>query len=150
MTDEKYEITPMSESDLDEVIRIGLITKQLQIDDGEAMYYSKESLQRAIQSPNEVCLVVKVQGVLAGFFIAHINEVFEEAYISDISLKEEFRGMGLGQLLFTKAREILSGRHIDWSWALVQEENEAMHYFMKKQGYRKGKKFFFFYKPTGF
>lgn len=140
----------MSDSDLDEVIQIGLTTKQLQVDDSEAMYYSKESLQRAIQSPNEVCLVVKIQGILAGFFIAHINEVFEEVYISDISLKEDYRGMGLGQALFDKAREILSGRHIDWSWALVQEENENMHRFMEKQGYKKGKIFFFFYRPTGF
>ena len=150
MTNDNFEIHPMAENDLDEVIQIGLTTKQLQINDTEAMYYSKESLQRAIQSPNEVCLVVKIQDILAGFFIAHINEVFEEAYISDISLKEEFRGMGLGQLLFTKAREILSGRHIDWSWALVQEENDNMHRFMAKQGYKKGKKFFFFYRPTGF
>lgn len=150
MANEKYEITPMSDSDLDEVIQIGLTTKQLQIDDSEDMYYSKESLHRAVQSPNEVCLVVKVQDVLAGFFIAHINKVFEEVYISDISLKEEYRGIGLGQALIEKARDILSNRHIDWSWALVQEENEPMHHFMEKQGYRKGKKFFFFFKPTGF
>ena len=140
----------MSAEDLDEVIQMGLTTKQLQIDNTEAMYYSKESLQRAIASPNEVCLVVFVKDAFAGFFIAHINEIFEEAYISDISLKPEFRGMGIGQALFAKAREILSQRHIDWSWALVQEENENMHHFMEKQGYRKGKKFFFFYKPVGF
>ena len=144
------QISPMSVADLDEVIQIGLTTKQLQIDDTEAMYYSKESLQKAIVNANEICLTAHVDGALAGFFIIHINEIFEEAYISDISLKPQYQGKGIGQALFAKAREILSQRHIDWSWALVQEENENMHRFMEKQGYRKGKKFFFFYKPIGF
>lgn len=145
-----YKIRPMTSQDLDDVIQTGLTTKQLQVDDSNAMYYSKDALERAITSSSEVCLVVEVEDKFAGFFIANINEIFEEAYISDISIKPEYRGLGIGKALFQKAREILSKRHIDWSWALVQEENENMHHFMEKQGYIKGKKFFFFYKPKGF
>lgn len=147
---ENISIVPMAEEDLDEIIQIGTSTKQLQIDDSEDMYYSKDQLKKAIHSQAEICLVAKEGSTLAGFFIAHINLVFDEVYISDIALKKDFRGRGIGKSLFEKAREILKEKHIDWSWALVQEENETMHQFLEKQGYLKGKKFYFFYRPVGF
>ena len=140
----------MTETDLAEVVLIGKNTRQLQIDDHKNMYYEPESVAKAIKSPSEVCLVAKVNDQLAGFFIAHINEVFNEVYLSDMVLKPEYRGQGIGQMLITKAREILKPKNIDWSWALVQDDNLPMHHFMEKQGYIKGKKFYFFYKPSGF
>lgn len=144
-------IIPMSLSDLDEVIQIGTNTKQLQIDDSKNMFYDHKSLTRAINSPTELCLIAKDNNnTLAGFFLANINEVFKEVYICNLALKPEYRGQGIGQMFMTTARKILQPKKIDWSWALVQDDNINMHKFMEKQGYVKGKKFFFYYKPVGF
>jgi len=142
-------IVPASEEDLDTIIFLGENTRELQINE-QPMYYSKEALSRAIHSSSEVCLVAKIDNKIAGFFLAHINDIFEEIYISDVVVKEEYRGQGIGQKFMEKVRELLKNTNIDWSWALVQEDNTHMHRFMEKQGYIKGKKFFFFYKPVGF
>lgn len=140
----------MEESDVDEVAKIGITTKELQIDEDDFMYYSPEDIKSALQSPNELCLVAMENNHLAGYFLAHINPIFKEVYISDLALKPDYRGKGIGQMLMSEARKILEAKNIDWSWALVQETNENMHKFMEKQGYKKGKGFFFFYKPSGF
>ena len=147
---EKITIEPMSNSDIEEVIKIDFGTKQLQIDDANNIYYEPAVIRRALSSHSEICLVAKEGAQLAGYLIAHLNEVFGEVYISDIALKPEYRGRGIGQMLMSEARKMLEYRDVDWSWALVQEDNMPMHSFMEKQGYKKGKGFYFFYKPSGF
>lgn len=140
----------MSKEDVSEVVKIGLCTKQLQVDDEKDMYYEPKTLLKAIESPSEICLVAKDGDTIAGFFLAHLNLVFSEVYISDVALKPEYRGQGVGTMLMDEARIILKRKNIDWSWALAQQENTAMHKFMEKQGFIRGKLFYFFYKPSGF
>lgn len=140
-------ITLMLESDIDEVIELGLATKELQVSEDKSMYYGEEVLSSAIKSENEICLVAKVNGKFAGFKIVHFNPVFKEVYFSDIAIKPEFRGMGIGQKLYQKTFELIKELKPDWIWALVHEDNDKMVNFMEKQGFTKGRKFYFFYKP---
>jgi ribosomal-protein-alanine N-acetyltransferase len=140
----------MEHRDVVEVAKIGLITKELQIDDNNAMYYQPSDIEKALISPTELCLVAMDSNILTGYFLAHLNKVFNEIYISDLAIKPEYRGRGIGQLLMQEARKILSQENLDWSWALVQKDNFPMHKFMEKQGYKKGKIFNFYYKPSDF
>jgi ribosomal protein S18 acetylase RimI-like enzyme len=136
----------MKESDIEDVRALGISTKELQIDDDKSMYYGSEELKAAVKSENEICLVARVDGQFAGFRLAHFNPIFREAYLSDTAIKKEFQGLGIGQLIYQKTNEILKEKNADWSWAIVHEDNERMMNFMKKQGYKKGRKFYFYYK----
>ena len=147
---DRITIRQMKSGDVDEVAKLGITTKELQIDNDNFMYYQPKDILRALRSKTELCLVATNGVNLAGYFLAHLNTVFNEVYISDLVVKPEYRGQGIGQKLMNEARMILTERNIDWSWALVQEDNYPMHKFMDKQGYKKGKGFFFFYKPSGF
>lgn len=138
----------MLASDADDVISLGLATKELQVEDDKSMYYGAKELSAATKSENEICLVARVDGKFAGFRIAHFNPIFREGYLSDIAIKPEYRKMGIGQLFYKKTIEILKEKHADWAWALVYENNDNMVNFMEKQGFVKGRKFFFFFKGS--
>lgn len=137
----------MTPADAPLVVQLGLSTKQLQVDSELAMYYSEEDIVRATRSDNEICITAEVDGKFVGFMLTHYNPVFKEAYISDIAIVPEYWGMGIGRLLSQKTQETLTERSVDWAWALVHEDNERMISFMEKQGFKKGRKFIFFYKP---
>jgi ribosomal protein S18 acetylase RimI-like enzyme len=137
-------IKSMSEEYVQAVYDLGMSTEQLQVHEDNPAYYSVDSLRKAVKSKNEVCLVALVDGKFAGFALSHINPVFNEAYLSDVALKPEHRGGGLGSQLFNKLEQILKTKGVDWCWALVHEDNILMQEMIEKRGFEKGRKFFFY------
>jgi len=144
---DNVQIVPMMESDIDEVYKLGLRTKELQIDSEINMFYPPDYLKLAISNPHYVCLVAKVNNKLAGFRLAQIDPELHESYLSDIVISPEFRGKGIGKMLFDKSIQILREKNAsEWVWALVEENNHLMQEFIEKKGFTKGRKFYFYYK----
>lgn len=139
-------VTPIVEEDLDEIIKIGLSTKELWVENSGPVYYEKKQLVSFIKSPNDIYLVAKINGGISGYCLVSVNIFLKEAYWIDIAVKEKHRGLGIGTLLYQRTMEELNKRDCDWCWALVQEDNQNMQQFIEKQGFKKGKKFFFYYK----
>lgn len=59
------DISRMTETDLDEVIAMGLATPEIQTGTDSPQFYYKETLQRWIQSTNGILLVARVDGNLS-------------------------------------------------------------------------------------
>lgn len=136
----------MTLKDIDQVYELGLHTKELQISPTEDMFYSKDNLIRAINSLTHICLVIRVNGEFAGFRFAQIDEALGDTYLSDIVIKPEYRGLGLGNHLFEESLKIVKSKGYNWVWALVQEDNSLMQNFLDKKGFIKGRKFFMYFK----
>src|SRR3989338_4886162 len=110
------------------------------------MFYPKEDLLKAINSPHHLCLVAWVNGIFAGFRLAQLDPGLGDTYLSDIIIKPEFRSLGVGRKLFETSLKILESKGSQWSWALVHEDNLYMQQFLEKQGFTKGRKFYFYYR----
>ena len=143
-------IENIKEEDLDEIIQIGLTTPELQVAEESPGYYPKEMLESFIQSPDDIYLVAKIDGKIAGYRIATYNKYMKEAYLSDIVVKPEYRGHGVATKLYEKTFEILNKKKCYWIWALVRDTNTNMSGILQKKGFHKGEKFNFFYKLPPF
>lgn len=128
-----------------EIAELGKNAKELQIDSEKKMYYSEDTIKKLIKSKSGICLVALVDKKLAGFAIRIHHEYFDEVYLSDLYVKEEYRKFGIGRQLFKEGIKIAKKMKSDWAWALVQEENINMQKFLETNGFKKGKKFYFYY-----
>lgn len=133
--------------DIDEIIQLGKSTPELHIND-DPEYYSKEMLLSFIQSPNDIYLIAKADGKLAGYFLGTYNPYLKEAYFIDIVVKSDYRGQGIASAFYKKAFEMLKEKGCVWAWTLVHEDNENMKQVVQKKGFIPGKKFQFFYRGT--
>lgn len=143
-----FKIRKMSDQDTIEVAELGKKAKELQIDSSTNMYYSSDSLKRLIKNKSAICLVALIDNDLAGFAIRIYHEYFNEVYLSDLYVKEKYRKLGIGKQLFDKSVKIAKSKGVDWAWALVQTENKHMQSFLKKNGFKRGKPFYFYYKDN--
>ncbi len=135
--------------DLDEIIELNLATKELQTEKGKAIFYSKKELLKLIKSVDEICLAARVDKELAGYRLATFHPILKEAYLYNVVIKEKFRHQGIGRLLYLKTFEELARKGCVYSWALVHEDNLYMRKFIEKQGFKKGRKFFYYDRTLG-
>lgn len=139
-------IRKMVNKDTLEVAELGKNTKELQIDSDKELYYSANTIKELIKSKSGICLVAEINDEIVGFAIRIHHKYFNEIYLSDMVVKEKFRKLGVGKMLFDKSMEIAKSKKVDWAWALVQTENKRMQRFLEKNGFKKGKPFYYFYK----
>ena len=143
---EEIIIQNISREDVDEIIRLGLSTPELHVQSEKPMYYSKEALASFITSPTDIHLVAKVNNKIAGYRLATFNPYLKEAYLLDMVVKPEFRRKGIASELYKKTFEILEAKGCQWMWTLVKEDNTLMQQILKKKGFQKGSKFYFYHK----
>lgn len=136
----------MKSTDIDQVYNLGLNTEELQIDPTRPAYYPKDTLEKVIKSNSGVCLVARVDGNFAGFTIANYHDWYLEGYLSDTVVKKEYRNLGIGKKLFEEKMKRLRKKGARWFWALVHTDNKIMQRFIEKQGFKKGRDFYFYYK----
>lgn len=143
----KVEINNIQESDVDEIVRIGLSTRELQVqsDSNVAYYYLPADLKAFIKSDDDIHLAARFDNKLIGYRLATYNRFLREGYLIDIVVKEEFRHSGVGQLLYKETIKELKRKNCQWIWALVHESNKKMMKFMEKQKFKKGRRFYFYH-----
>lgn len=130
-----------------EISDLGLKIKEFQYDLERNTTYSEGDIKRVVKSKNAICLIAKVDNnKLAGFIIRIYNPFFKEDYLSELYIKEKYRNNGIAQMLIDKSSNILKDRKAAWTWGLVEEGNKTMQKFLEKNGFKKGKKFFFYHK----
>ena len=83
----QIEVQKLSKEDIPEVVSLGLSTQELHMQDETPIYYTKEDLERFIQSSNDIALVAKVDGNFAGYRLATFNPYLREAYLIDTVVK---------------------------------------------------------------
>jgi len=146
----KIIVENIKSQDIDEIIKIGLATPELHIQNEEPAYYSKEMLEGFIRSPHDIYLVAKVDGEVAGYRLASYNPYLKEAYLIDMVVIEKFRGQGIASALYKQTFEMLNEKGCFWAWSLVKEGNEKIAQILIKKGFHKGEKFSVYYKVAPF
>lgn len=139
-------IRKMTSKDCEEIALLGKNSKELQIDKDKELYYSADTIKELIKSRSGICLVAEIDNKIVGFTIRIHHKYFNEIYLSDLFVKEEFRKIGVGKKLFDESMKIAKSKKVDWAWALVQTENKRMQRFLEKNGFKRGKPFYFYYK----
>ena len=143
-------IQNITDDDLDEIIQLGLDTPELHAQDETPVYYTRNELETFIQSPHDIYLVAKIDGEIAGYRLATYHPFLKEAYLLDLVVKPKFRRMGIAKKLYEKTFEILNKKDCEWVWTLVKDSNIGMQTVIEKQGFRKGSKFYFYFKVKPF
>lgn len=146
----KIVVKNIQESDVAEIVKLGLSTKELHLQEEMAIYYDEDEIKSFIKSPDHIYLVAKVDGKIAGYRLAIFNPFLLEAYLMDLVVKPEFRGIGVANTLYERTFEILREKKCEWAWTLVKEDNERMMKILPKKGFVKGSKFQVFYKVKPF
>lgn len=140
------DIENITSDDLDEIVKLGKKTPELQEQDNETHYYTQRELENFIKSPNDIYLVAKINGKIAGYRLATYNQYLNEAYLLDLVVVPKYRKLGVARKLYERTFEILKEKGCDWVWSLVKEDNELMKVVMEKQGFNKGARFYFYSK----
>lgn len=86
---------------------------------------------------NSVQLWLEMEGETAGFCAIYVNNDF--VYISTISVKNIYRGLGGGLMLLTKLKELATIRKIGEIRLEIQIENKDVLSFYTNFGFKKMK-----------
>lgn len=143
-------IENIREEDLKEIVALGLSTPELHVQPDHPEYYQVSTLKEFIKSPDDIHLVARINGKLAGYRLATFNKYLKEAYLIDMVVKPEYRGQGVASKLYEKTFALLNEKGCVWAWALVKEDNTRMLEVIKKKGFEHGSKFVFCYKVRPF
>jgi GNAT superfamily N-acetyltransferase len=95
----------------------------------EFMYY--------ISSRNCDILEIFFSGELTGFAIIEFNKKVKAAVLSDIMIKKDCQGKGIGKEALHNIEEYLRNKHISMLLLESGIKNESAHYFFEKNGYNK-------------
>jgi ribosomal protein S18 acetylase RimI-like enzyme len=96
-----------------------------------------EKLRRALQEKDNLLFLAEEQGLIAGFFWAHLSGAFLSApYLRFIAVSPDFQGRGVGTLLLNEFEQQTRYLGKDW-FLLVSDFNTTAQRFYEKQGYQK-------------
>ncbi len=142
------EVSHIEESEIDQIISIGINTPEFKTGTEAAQFYSKETLADWINDPNGITLAARVEGRLAGFFLGYYMTGPNDGYMNCITVLPEYRGIGVGKQLQEKALHEFEhkgpeGRKCDHVFGLTEESNEATLKFAIESGLQVGKKFYY-------
>lgn len=131
----------IKEEDVSEIVKLGLNTTEIQIQDETPEYFDVKTLKKFITSPDDIYLVARIDNQIAGYRLATYNKYLQEAYLIDLVVKPEFRKMGVAEALYKKTFEILKEKKCKFVWVLAKENNEPIQNLLIKQGFKKGSTF---------
>lgn len=100
------------------------------------------SIRKTITDSNGELLVAEVEGQLVGF----VNQIFFEdplhaglnSLVTDLFVKKEHRGRGIGSELFKRALETAKTRKVKEVHVTTREDNQEAIKFYEKHGFKKG------------
>jgi ribosomal protein S18 acetylase RimI-like enzyme len=110
----------------------------------EMSHYTLKEIRTWIKKEDKLWLVaeiakgkkVKTIGFLFAMFVSH-----EWCIIDSIGVKDGYRGMGIGKLIFENLTKICKKRKIHYLQSLVDIKNKPAQKFWQSSGFQKGKTF---------
>lgn len=144
--EEKVLVENIKQSDIEEIVQLGLSTKELWVEKDKPEYYKASTLRRFINSKADIHLAARANGNLVGYLFCIFNIYLREAYLVDLVVKKSYRGKGVGSQLVAEMMRRLKKKRVSWIWTLVNEDNKRMMKFISRKGLKQGRKFYFYYK----
>ncbi len=113
-------------------------------DQGEA--YSKRWIHEVINDQKRnIVLVAEESKKIQGFLIAHIL-AGKDIFLNDIYVYPQYRKKGIASSLMNNLHKISNQLKSKFSMGLVLVKNNKMQNLLRKNKYKKGHTFYYFYK----
>jgi ribosomal protein S18 acetylase RimI-like enzyme len=130
--------------DFAELYEIGLKTPELKVTE-EDDFMDKTDLERRISDRNHVFLVAEDKQKLVGFICANAKDkdsplIDRYACIVYLVVSPAYRNKNVATMLYDMCISQLKEKGITHAYGLVNSESEPIQNFMKKHGFRTGKK----------
>ncbi|MDP3974337.1 MAG: hypothetical protein Q8P92_05900 [Candidatus Daviesbacteria bacterium] len=107
MAESEIQISKMMDTDIDQVLELGMTATEL-IDDPHAGHlYNSGMLKRLISSPNGVLLVARGAEELIGFSIGSFHPGFEDGEVRVLEVVASYKNEGIDDRLLTSTLEEL-------------------------------------------
>lgn len=109
--------------------------------------WSENALSEELENENARFFVAENENEVLGYCGMHI--VFGECYITNVAVKEKYRGRGIATALMNKLYEVMVNENGDFITLEVRESNSKAISLYEKLGYNKvGTRKNFYSKPT--
>ena len=136
-------IAPMTIEDVEQVMEIGFQTPEFQTGTGAPQFYSKEALERMLNSKDCILLTARVDGKLAGFVLTTIMPASRDAYIHSVVVSKAFRRQGIASQLLEETLTNLEKRVEDCNrvYCDVRTDNKISERLFRQHGFTIGETF---------
>lgn len=113
--------------------------------DKETKWYTRKSLEQWVMNPrDDVLLVARVDGVLAGMCVS--SNLRSWAYCAGLFVDKPYRKKGIGRMLVEEAIGRFQTAGVDDLVFLVDQKNTEGYKFYQKIQCKEGEKFIWMYK----
>jgi|GEM_PF-2552670 len=85
-------------------------------------------------------LVAKHEGRIIGFINGYIT-IAKLAFLDNVSVSEQFRGLGIGSMLIKGFEEAIKKQDANMLWLITDPSSDKNAQFYQKNGYQKGHNF---------
>jgi len=143
----KMKIRRGKASDLERLYHLLNKTPELAVGEKVKITYDREWVRNVLsKNRTNLVLIVEENKKIIAFLISHYLLDVKQAILNDIYVKPNYRKKGLASKLFNTYQNIIKKLGINLIIALVLTNNRKIQKFNEKYGFKKGNKFYFYYK----
>lgn len=132
------EIRPMQVGDIEAVYALGSRAPEFSISGSLGGFWTKEQLERWIQNPDDVLLVLIENDEVAGFFLTRFHQETGKADMENLFIREDSRGKGYARMLAMKCLEVLKAKGAVFASFVAGPSNNAIIKLFESLGFQKG------------
>lgn len=100
--------------------------------------WSKEQLERWVNSDDEILLVAESEGKIVGFITSRYHKPTNEMLLENIYVLEKYRRMGIGTALDEEFRKRAKEKSVEYIFSNVRLDKSELISFLIKRGYIRG------------
>lgn len=131
---DEIDICPMTENEVNDIL-------QIQTECGLATWTEQDYLKEIHQEDSIAEVAKSENGLVIGFVIVRLlmnsDNLFDNAEIYNIAVREKFQKKGIGQKLFNRLVSNLRKNNISEIWLEVRQSNIKAINFYEKNGFVK-------------
>ncbi len=112
----------------------------------DSLEYKEEDILEFIERPTNRTFLYEEDDKIVGLISADFRQTSKEVVLEDIVIDKDYKRKGIGFKLQTYIESLAREEGMELLWLMSEEKNEATHKMLKKGGFKKGKRFYFFSK----
>lgn len=137
--EEGIRIRKMNISDISQIIKIGMVTKEFEVDSKfKGFFWTKKQLEKWANSKKDALIVAEREKKIIGFiFFAH-HVPTGKVTLENAWIEKKFRGKGLIEKLTEEGINILQKNGAIYLCSLAKTDNTSSIKFLEKNKFNKG------------
>ncbi|MDP3953216.1 MAG: GNAT family N-acetyltransferase [bacterium] len=124
--------------DIDQIYKMGKGAPEFTVSDSSS-FWEKGDLERWVKDKGEdILLVAELENKIVGFVLAKYHKTTRLRTITNIFVKEAYRGKGIGTKLLEKTKSQLLNKGATYLYALIKKQNDPSLGLFKSAGFMEG------------